>query len=488
MIKRANLFVEENKAKVNSEYRQKYHFMPPIGWMNDPNGFSRFQDLYHLFYQYNPYKAKPDLIHWGHATTKDFVTWELEEVALAPDQAYDSDGCFSGTAMEDEGKLYLMYTSVHKEGQQTIQEQALAFSDDGIHFNKCASNPVISTEDLPEGINPSDFRDPKIWKDSNGFNCIVMAKDEKLGGRMLLFQSLDLEHWDYKSDFIQADPELGVMWECPDIFRLQDKEVVLMSVIDLPEKDYKYWNKQSAVYGFGTINGNGEMLLDNPFEEIDYGFDLYAPQTLEMKDGRRIMIAWMQAWEDSIPTQELGHGWAGTMTLPRELSINKGLLIQKPVKEIENYRNELVCYEDIVVSDETITLDGICGNSVEIEMEVDMKDAESFTVNMFETQSNKVTLTYQKDNEELTFDRTNSGLEITSKDYEKPNYRTAQLKLINGKLKLRIFIDTSSVEIFAQDGLMTITSRIYPIDKEYGISFNSKGTAYINKINKWYLA
>lgn len=485
MLVKANEFIKRNKDKVNQEFRLNYHYMAPIGWMNDPNGFSFFGNQYHLFYQSNPYDAKWDCIYWGHATTKDFIRWKDEEVALAPDQLYDAKGCFSGTAMEVEGKHYLIYTAVHKENNKEYQEQAMAVSDDGINYRKLDCNPVIPNDLLPSTVIPNDFRDPKIWIDNGIFHCIVAAKDEKLGARMLLFQSRDLMLWELKGDFIKPDRKHGIMWECPDYFILDGQNILLMSVIKMPKEGYRYWNKQSCVYLLGKLSDKRDCLQDYSFEEIDYGYDFYAPQTLLAKDGRRIMIAWMQAWEDSIPTQELNHGWAGAMTLPRELSIKDGRLIQTPVTEIKSYRTDEVCYQDVIIDNTTINIEKVFGSSIELDMEVDMSEADNFTINMFETKNYRVTLAYDKNNEELIFDRSKAGHKIISTEFEKPEYRVIPVKLINGRLKLRIFIDTSSLEIFVQEGITTITSRVYPVEKEYGISFAAEGLAKITQVNKW---
>ncbi|HWT73441.1 MAG TPA: glycoside hydrolase family 32 protein [Mobilitalea sp.] len=487
MIEKANQFIKANQERVNPRYRQTYHLMPPIGWMNDPNGFSLYNNRYHLFYQYYPYKESWNSMHWGHTTTTDFVTWQNEDVALAPDQPYDAAGCFSGSAIEYNGKLYIMYTSVHKDGEQNIQEQALAVSEDGIHFTKSERNPVIPSSALPKSICPGDFRDPKLFRLNDRFYSAVVARDEMLGGRMLLFESFDLEHWSYKCDYIQPKQGFGTMWECPDIFEIDDRYAVLMSVIYLPREGYHYWNKQSTVYALGRLDDKGESLTDYQFHEIDCGFDFYAPQTVQASDGRRIMTAWMQAWEDSIPTEDLQHGWAGSMILPRELTVENGLLVQQPVREIENYRVDKVSYEQVDIVEEEVHLHKINGSSIEIELEADLTSADSFTVNLFETKDNKIVITYDKKQEELTFDRSHSGIKISPKNFRKPDFRTLPVKLDQNKLQLRIFVDTCSVEVFVQKGSIVITSRVYPLGDEYEVGFSAKGKAIINKISKWEL-
>jgi len=485
MINKANKFIKENKDKVNKEFLQKFHLMPPIGWMNDPNGFSRYKDEYHLFYQCYPYEEKWNSMHWGHAVTKDFIKWEDKPVALAPDENYDDLGCFSGTAIEHKGELVLMYTGINKRLGKDFQEQAIARSSDGINFTKSKNNPVIPVDKLPEGILQGEFRDPKLWEKDGKFYTAVVAMDEKFGGRMPLFASEDLENWEYVNDFIDPIPGFGTMWECPDIFDLDNNLLIMMSIILLEKEGSFFTNKQSAVYALGKQNNYNQTLGKEDFHEIDCGFDFYAPQTVLTDDGRRIMTAWMQAWEDEIISSNLKQGWAGCMTLPREITIENNRLIQNPVREIENYRKNLVHYNNVEITAEEFELTDINGSAIEIEMDVDLAKANYFIVNMFKSKDNETVLSYDKQKETITFDRRNSGHEIKQIDFKKENYRTLPLELEDNILNIRIFIDTSSVEVFLQKGEMTITSRIYPIDKDYGISFKADGRAVIKNINKW---
>lgn len=486
MIQKANDYIKKNKDSINKEYRLNYHFMTPLGWMNDPNGFSKFRDKYHLFYQFYPYETKWMPVYWGHTVTEDFIRWEQEEVALAPDRAYDNKGCFSGTALEYEGRQYLMYTAVSEGADKKLyQQQALAVSEDGIHFEKAEGNPVIPSGLLPETIDKNDFRDPKIWQEKGTFYCAAVARDEKLGGRLLLYRSKDLREWELEGDYIPPEPSLGTMWECPDIFDLDGKRIVIMSIIDLKAEGHKYWNKQACLYFTGTEKTGSQGLFEVTWDELDYGFDFYAPQTLLAEDGRRIMIAWMQAWEDKIPTSELGHGWAGAMTLPRELSLEKGILVQRPVREIENYRQGEVHYKDIVLSEKAEALEEVKGSSLELILEINFAEAKGLTIDLFEDGEEKAVLSYDKEKEELTFDRGLSGRTIESVGYSKESYRTAHVALLDNILKLRIFIDKCSAEIFAQDGLCTMTNHVYPKGKNYGIRFSSKGRAVIENLWKW---
>ena len=173
---------------ITAEERPAFHLTPPIGWMNDPNGFCIYKGRYHLFFQYNPYSTKWGPMHWGHAVSDDLIRWEYLPCALAPDTEYDSGGCFSGSAAElPDGRLLLLYTGVRSESEEDgtvkdIQTQCIAVGD-GTDFEKIPQNPVLTEADLPKGGSRYDFRDPKIWRENDGgYACVVGNRTDDTSG------------------------------------------------------------------------------------------------------------------------------------------------------------------------------------------------------------------------------------------------------------------------------------------------------------------
>ena len=164
-IDRAQHVIEQQASEVaKTAMRQRYHFMGPCGWINDPNGLIYYKGKYHFFYQFNPYSGFWSQMHWGHAVSDDLLHWEHLPVALAPSEIYDDHpqgGCFSGSAIEKDGDLYLVYTGTANNGNGFEQTQNVAVSVDGVHFSKCEGNPVIEP---PEGVPHDFFRDPKVWE------------------------------------------------------------------------------------------------------------------------------------------------------------------------------------------------------------------------------------------------------------------------------------------------------------------------------------
>ena len=431
-----------------AEDRPVFHLSPPVGWMNDPNGFSWYGDRYHLFYQYYPFDIIWGPVSWGHAVSRDLLHWEQLPPALAPDQSYDCGGCFSGTAIElaaDEAKgilrnpeenpeetpeenpggnpektpkenpgslQMLMYTGFlpgpEDPPYRGRQSQCLAFGD-GLTYEKYEANPVITEEDLPEGGDPYEFRDPKLYRTEDGnFHVLVANHNTRLGAQILQYQSPDGFHWSFERVLVsnrireakveQADEKaapdeerwldrLGWMWECPDYFHLDGREILIASAMDVsaeaanaaealaaqevketPDEQEaqaasaeqeaqetlretgwppsgRYAGGKTCFCMIGTEEGDGSFheIAHHP---MDQGFDFYAGQTVLSPEGRRILIGWMQN-PDTAERRGVSFPINGQMSLPRELRLQGRHILQWPVSELEKLREEPVIYRDL---------------------------------------------------------------------------------------------------------------------------------------------
>lgn len=491
-LDQARKYVKDNMMKViNQPHRNNYHVMPEVGWINDPNGFSVYKDEYHLFYQYYPYATHWGPMHWGHVKSKDLIKWEYLPVALAPDQKYDANGCFSGSAIQVNDKHILMYTghvdpkmsftgTSASDAGEVRQVQCLAVGD-GVNYHKLVHNPIISTEMIPANSSLSDFRDPKIWEKNGMYYCVVGCRDSDESGKIAMYQSANLVDWAFVGILDHSQHELGRMWECPDVFELDQRDVLIMSPQELHDEDFRHKNGNSTVFFVGKLDYETGKFDKVSFDEIDYGLDFYAPQTTLAPDGRRIMIAWMQSWDRNIPSDQ--YGWAGSMTLPRELKVINNLLYQIPVKEIENYRQNEISYKDIPVS-KSIQLDGINGRCLELEMTVDFTQANQFSLKLMKNKACETVISFDKESSILKFDRSHSQSGINQADPK--DMREVPVLLKDSQLKLRIFIDTYSVEIFAQDGQYTMTSTVYSDLDAKEIEFAAEGEAIVS-VSKWEL-
>ena len=326
--------------------RFTHHFEPEQGWMNDPNGLCFYNGRYHAFFQYNPYAPQWDTMHWGHAVSADLIHWKQVETALYPDQPYeDGGGCFSGSALEKDGVLHLFYTSVsHKMGQT----QSLATSRESLHFHKHPQNPIIPKGPYctPDGRNP-DFRDPKVIK-AFGKYYMVAGACRGNEGQVLLYVSDDLTAWDYLGIAYASDAFGGTL-ECPDLFPLGDKWVLMFSAMKPAQA--------STVFLPGRFDGHNFT----PEREIysEFGPDFYAPQSFEDPAGRRILIGWFYHWGKDLPQ---GAKTAGALSIPRELSLRNGKIYNYPVAEARHLLTEDCPY--VKVNGTTVTVTALDGQEI----------------------------------------------------------------------------------------------------------------------------
>lgn len=480
-IIRATNYCMHNRMSVLHRYRHTYHVMPEIGWCNDPNGFVWYDGKMHLFYQFNPYSSAWDTMHWGHVTSADMIKWQYEPVALAPDREYDVCGCFSGSATVKDNMLYLMYTGVDESGKQL---QCLAVSTDGKTFRKPFIGPVIGEDKLPNGVSALDFRDPYVFKNNGTYYCVIGTKCNGLGN-IALYSSVDLEHWHYVGfAFDPADEQcrLNDVYECPCVVDIDGKQVLVCSPKFKERDGNKYQNVHSVVYFVGQFDYESGRFVYESTGEIDGGFDFYAAQATKLPDGRAVLTAWMQMWDRELPTQK--DGWAGAMILPRELSLKGTKLVQAPVKEIEKYRAAKAEYSHVLLEQSPVSLDGIKGKRIELIAEFDVQSSERCGVKLFVGKNTQTLVYYDAHKKVVVLDRSKSGVYISGNE---ANCDTRCVDVpANGKIKLRIFADNSSVEVFVNDGEATLTANVYADEDSDGVVFFADGgNAKLNKVIKY---
>lgn len=447
--------------------------------MNDPNGFSYYNGEYHLFYQYHPYASYWGPMHWGHAVSKDLLHWRYLPAALAPDESYDKDGCFSGSAVEmDDGRHLLMYTGVVEEElpdgtKKGVQTQCVAIGD-GVNYEKYEGNPVIDESQLPEGGDRFEFRDPRIWKAEDGtYRCVAGNCDGDRDGQILLYSSKDALHWNFEKILLRNHDRFGKMWECPDFFELDGKQVLLTSPQDMLPQGFEYHNGNGTVCFIGTYDEETDTFHEEHNQAIDYGIDFYAPQTVLTPDGRRIMIGWMQNW-DTCNLYTFKEPWFGQMSLPRELSVKNGRLIQKPIRELEELRHDKVVYENVTLKDTTIRLDGIKGRRVDMELTLRPGDEEKlyqkFWVRFAQDEKYFTSLSFRPHESLLKVDRKFSGSRRAI-----IHQRRSLVRSDKGQIKLRIILDNFSMEVFVNDGEHVMAATVHTDLSADGISFVADG-------------
>ncbi len=481
-LREARKYEEAFGKLIKEEERPDFHLSPRTGWMNDPNGFSYYKGKYHMFYQYYPYESKWGPMHWGHAVSEDLLHWKYLPAALAPDEAYDRDGCFSGSAAElPDGRQLLMYTGVVKEHDtyREVQTQCIAIGD-GIDYEKYEQNPVLAGKDLPEGGSRFDFRDPKIWRRDDGtYACVIGNRPEDGSGQILLYVSGDGIHWDFKSVLASNHNRFGKMWECPDIFELDGKWVLLASPQDMLPEGFEYHNGNGTLCLLGEFDEEAGTFHEIHNQSIDYGIDFYAPQTMLTPDGRRVMIGWMQNW-DSCSIRPPEAPWLGQMSLPRELSIKDGRLYQKPIRELDGMHRNRVNYSDVTVSG-IVRLNGVEGRRVDVELTIRPADPQNpyqkFAVRFAQNDRYYTALSFRPRESILKVDRKFSGSRRAI-----IHQRRSLVNTVDSELKLRIILDRFSVEVFVNDGEQVLSATMYTEQKAEGISFFADGAANIDVV------
>ena len=472
-LNKANTYIRENR--ISKDELPVFHVSPPCGWMNDPNGFSVYQGKTHLFYQFHPYSEVWGPMHWGHCETEDFVKWNELPVALAPDQYYDEGGCFSGSGIETESGHLLVYTGViEKElnGEKiTYQNQSIAIGD-GKNYIKIEQNPVATGEMLPKNCSREHFRDPKIWIEDDGYYMVVGNKTIEGTPQVVLFHSEDLKKWKFVSVLAKDNEgKLGTMWECPDFFCLDGEYVLITSPTDMCAYQ-EFHNGNNSVYYMGKYDKNQhEFHYDNVYS-LDDGLDFYAPQTMLASDGRRIMIGWMQSWDSNIRPN--GQKWSCMMTLPRELRIQNGKILQSPVRELEKYYSNPVCYEKNEISG-TCRLEGISGRVLDMTVEILSGDYQEFTICFAQNKRYHTRFTYYKEKNAVEIDRTYSGMVRDALASRKVAVKNPSDTVI-----IRIILDKYSAEIFVNDGSQVLSTTFYTPLEAGEISFVCDGTALTN--------
>lgn len=438
--KQADDYIAIHAQKVKDDFKPKQHFSAPVGWINDPNGFIYFRGEYHLFYQFNPYESVWGPMHWGHAKSKDLVNWEHLPVALAPDKAYDKDGCFSGSAIVKDDVLWLMYTGhIVNEDGTVSQVQNMAFSTDGIHFEKIEQNPVATADGLPEEVIANDFRDPKIFEKDGHYYSVVATKHKDNVGCIVLLSSPNLTDWKFESIFLKGQAHQGHVWECPDYFEVDGQEYLIISPMRYQKDGNDFININSNIFVAGHVDWDKKIFVADSFKEIDHGHDFYAAQTTEGPEGERVMVAWMHTWGRKLVTNDLGHKWYGQKTLPRILKKTENRLHQVlPTSVLE-------AFKDIEI-----------GQDIQGPSKLSLKLEDSLELKLGNAQD-YLQFGYDKERQEVYIDR--SSLKIQQAGEEE--WPTVRRAVTVKATDLLVLVDTNCLEIFVNDGQETLTSTFY---------------------------
>ena len=423
------------------DHRASYHLMPPVGWLNDPNGLCYFKDRYHIFFQYSPFTPEGGMKLWGHYIGKDLIHYEYEGAAIYPDEPYDRDGVYSGSAICVGDRMYVFYTgNVKEEGEHDYIHSGRGAnvvrmeSEDGIHFTQ--KQCILTNQDYPEDCT-CHVRDPKLFVGRDGaYRMVLGARLKEDKGAVLLYRSEDLLHFTFE-EMYTTPASFGYMWECPDIFTLGDTTFLAVCPQGLEQGADRFQNIYQAGY---FAAGSQE------FTEWDMGFDFYAPQTFEAPDGRRILIGWAGVPDAGYSSNPDGEGWQHCLTIPRELTVRENRIYQYPVREMVQLRIEKLLPDH----DQKVVFPEGCGEILAQKIKGTQGAIYIGTGCVVKWNQDRVTLSFEG--------KSGAGRAV----------RNARIFRVDS---IRILIDVSILEIYINRGEVVMTSRFFMTGREIPVHF-----------------
>jgi levanase len=481
-----DVYLVPTSSYYKEKYRPDYHYTPARGSVSDPNGLVYYEGEYHLFHQ--------DGGTWAHAVSKDLVNWSRLPIALPWN---DHGHVWSGSAVADlnnasglftntGGKgLIAYYTSFNPDGWNGNQRIGLAYStDQGRTWNYSKERPIVIENPGRNGDDPGgwDFRDPKVVRDDANNRWVMVVSG---GDHIRFFTSTNLLDWKLTDNFGYGNYVRGGVWECPDLFELQvegtdEKKWVLMISTGANPKT----QGSDAEYFVGQLTADGKFINDNPTGKVlktDYGKEFYASMSFSnMPDNRRVMLAWMTNWDYpfAFPTT----GWKGELTIPREVRLvntDEGIrLAQAPIKELQSIRSTIYQTQNKIINPANASnlLKGIKSGAFEIEAEIEIPSTSQITEFGFQVREGadqKTVVGYKSADNKIFVDRAESGESDFSSLFS--TLHEAPLKPDNKRIKMNIFVDDSSIELFANDGKIVFSDVIFPDPSSRNIHFYAKG-------------
>lgn len=444
----------------SDKWRLGFHLMPPTGWLNDPNGLCQFQGKYHVFFQHSPMSPEGGNKYWGHYISPDLINWQYAGDALMPDEKFDKNGVFSGSALVWNDTMYVFYTGnaeeIRDDGSlvRTGCDVVLTASSDGIRFAE--KKIVIKTDDFPDGMS-MDIRDPKVWREEDRFYMVLGGRTADDAGVVLLYHSENLTDWVYEKT-IQTYEKVGRIWECPDYFRLngtrnrEERDCYLLSVSSqgLEKQAFRFQNIFQSGYFIMERNLSaggvrcGKSELD--FHEWDKGFDFYAPQTFLDNQGRRIMFAWVGISGEPYYNPTVSYGWQNALTCPREITYADGVVRTNPVAELLRLRDAVLEPDE----NGTVFFENGMGEMI-LTPQDGLQSIENISIKIAEY----LVLSYKNMIFSMEFaDSMGCG-------------RTKRKEVISQLRNIRVLLDTSMAEVFINDGEQVFTTRFYPEEIGY---------------------
>lgn len=460
-------------------YYPLFHIYSKNAFINDPNGLLYESGRYHVFYQCNPAYPCGKRVGWAHLISHDLVHFNEVSPALIPDCRYDRNGCYSGSAILKNKRIYLVYsgnTFNHNGERETYQ--CLAISDDVEKFEKYKGNPLLSG---PAKGYTAHFRDPKIFTYENGYAFVIGTQTVDKNGRALLYFSRDIVSWKYGGELMFNDQRLsrfGYMWECPNLFNIYDEiqkrefAVLLFCPQGIEPEGLRYQNRYECGYvvASGQFDGTDTFRKCTMFEELDRGFEFYAPQVFN--DGRRtLLIGWMgMPEEENQPSKQ--ENWMHCLTVPRTLCMRDKKLFQWPIEELNLLHGVKRTAEPMCIENMAVELNCFVGDCYDMTLEFKIAKTKKLTVSIRRSSTQNIRITYCEGI--ISVDRRLTGYA--------PGNPVRQAKIKNmSKLMLRILSDRSSIELFINGGEEVFSFRAYLNPDAVRTAIQAEGSVVLSK-------
>lgn len=481
-IDSVNKYINDTKDKIIDTYRPTYHMCTNVGWMNDPNGLIYKDGLYHLYYQANPYGVEPGKMLWGHFVSKDLISYKDVGIALCPEGK--GENAFSGGAIEINNDIHIYYTlhtnkiedvvrisgqdknllvehslseeinELHKHDERIKEDESMkaeevyhSVSHDGNYFKKGVK--VFDNNTLPKELSRIDFRDPSPYKYKDNYYLFLGARNEELDqGVIVVLKGKDLDHFEY--DF-QIGPfyELGFMGECPCLRRVGNKDVFVVSGCGVKRKDNSFKNMNSSCFIVGNIDFENKTMKVDYLREIDKGDSFYAPQFISGTK-EAVMVSWLEMWEKHYVTKRLGHGWVGCFTIPRVLKEVDGQIYQTIIPTLYDHLKD--CEGSYVPKSAYLSFD-LANNS---------------------------RIILKGENGQVIIGNSAGGVYLDNTNANSLYKCIRRTDCVYKKARIKVLLDVSGLEVFVNNGLETISTRIY-IDGKLNIKQEGKVTNLIIK-------
>lgn len=452
----------------------RYHLHPSSGLLNDPNGFSYFNGLWHLFYQSFPFGATHGVKSWMHTVSEDLVHWRDLGLAVAPDTEFDSHGAYSGSAKAIGDRLFLMYTGNHRtKDWERIPYQL------GAWMNK---NGQVEKLTQPLFVNPphftEHFRDPQLLeRDGHYYALLGAQKTDGKVGTFDLWESTQLkEGWHEVGEVNVGQSDLGYMVECPNYVDVDGRAVMIFCPQGLDQATASYQNIYPNMYLTADSFDMTAPQLVNPdpqMTNLDEGFDVYATQAFNAPDGTAYAVSWVGLPDTTYPTDE--NNWANVISQVKELHYKNGHLYQTPVKAMADLRHT---HRATMFTGTPTMIKEDAGQQFELQVTIEQDQKGRLLLVGDEAQEHGVFLNFDTENGQLVIDRAMAGQPVAE---DHGTTRTLTIPA-HQSLKIDLFVDHSLMEIFVNDGYQVATLR-YFADQSHGqVAFlsptNATGTLW----------